>query len=134
MTPSVTSTENGSGSSKSSVPAPRFLPPGISVENFQAFASGLQQAVGKENLQIITQDTPLDDGDYLTIDCQTHDMHHLYDREEFVGSALIHPKNVADIQAIIKLCNEFLVPVWTYSKGHNIGYGGAAREYWEVWS
>ncbi|WYZ37740.1 hypothetical protein EsH8_II_001246 [Colletotrichum jinshuiense] len=126
MAPSVTNEENGPYASSGAAPAPRFLPPGVSVEKFQDFAFRLQKAVGKENLQIITKDTPLDDGDYLTVDCQTHDMHHLYDREEFVGSALIHPRNVADIQAVVKLCNDFLVPVWTYSKGHNIGYGGAA--------
>ncbi|KAF9876401.1 putative alpha methylacyl-CoA racemase [Colletotrichum karsti] len=127
MAPGVTSTvkdtTNGSGGA---APAPRFLPPGVSVEKFQEFAAQLQKTVGKENLQIITKDTPLDDGDYLTIDCLTHDMHHLYEREEFVGSALIHPKNVTDIQAVVKLCNDFIVPVWTFSKGHNVGYGGAA--------
>ncbi|TIC95202.1 Vanillyl-alcohol oxidase [Colletotrichum higginsianum] len=125
-TTTTTSTESDSYPSQGSAPAPRFLPPGTSVEKFQEFAASLRQAVGKENLQIITQDTALEDGDYLTVDCQTHDMHHLYDREEFVGSALVHPRNVADIQAVVKLCNEFLVPVWTFSKGHNIGYGGAA--------
>ncbi|KAK2038122.1 FAD binding domain-containing protein [Colletotrichum somersetense] len=124
MAPSVSiPKENGS---RRLMPSPRVLPPDISIEKFQDFASSLQKAVGKDNLQIITQDTPLEDGDYITVDCQTHDMHRLYEREEFVGSAIIHPKNVADIQAILKLCNEFLVPVWTFSKGHNIGYGGAA--------
>ncbi|TDZ25111.1 Vanillyl-alcohol oxidase [Colletotrichum orbiculare MAFF 240422] len=134
MAPGLTSTvkdtapslKNTSTTPGGPVPAPRFLPPNISPSQFDAFASQLQRAVGKENLQIITRDTPLEDGDYLTVDCQTHDMHHLYDRDEFVGSALVHPRHVRDVQAVVSLCNDFLVPVWTFSKGHNIGYGGAA--------
>ncbi|CAI0641628.1 unnamed protein product [Colletotrichum noveboracense] len=126
MAPGLTSTVKDTNGSSGAVPVPRFLPPGVSVEKFQEFASQLLQTVGKENLQIISNETVLDDGDYLTVDCLTHDMHHLYEREEFVGSALIHPKNVTDIQAIVKLCNDFLVPVWTFSRGHNVGYGGAA--------
>ncbi|ORY60825.1 FAD binding domain-containing protein [Pseudomassariella vexata] len=110
----------------SKVPVARFLPPGFTTEKFQDFASRLQAIVSRENLFVVTEDTALEDGDYLTIDCQTHDMHFLYEREEFVGSALVHPRNVSEVQEIVRLCNEFVMPVWSISRGHNIGYGGAA--------
>lgn len=108
------------------VPTPRVLPPGITLSNFQKFATQLAQIVSKENLFVITEHTRLDDGDYQTIDCQTHDMHFLYEREEFVGSSMIHPRNTSEVQAIVGLCNEFKFPIWYFSRGHNLGYGGAA--------
>ncbi|OGM39706.1 hypothetical protein ABOM_011696 [Aspergillus bombycis] len=51
-------------------------------------------------------------------------MFHILDKTYFISSAVAAPKNVADIQEIIKLANEFEIPVWPSSKGRNIGYGG----------
>lgn len=114
------------GAMGATVPLPRVLPPGFTAETFQQFVPRILSLVGNENVLIISQDTPLNDGDYQTIDCLTHDMHFLYGREEFVGSALAFPRSASEVQEIVRLCNEFCMPIWTVSKGHNIGYGGTA--------
>ncbi|EJT79456.1 hypothetical protein GGTG_04540 [Gaeumannomyces tritici R3-111a-1] len=102
MPPGATSSGNGQNGAKGK-PTPRMLPPGMTAEQFQQLATRLQDAVGGDNFQVLSPATKLDDGDYVNVDCQTHDMHFLYDRDDFIGSCLVHPR-----------------------KGHNLGYGGAA--------
>ncbi|KAL8407704.1 hypothetical protein RB594_006515 [Gaeumannomyces avenae] len=53
-------------------------------------------------------------------------MHFLYDRDDFIGSCLVHPRSVADVQAAARAWADLEAPLWTFSKGHNLGYGGAA--------
>ncbi|PHH85275.1 hypothetical protein CDD83_666 [Cordyceps sp. RAO-2017] len=108
------------------VPLPRCLPPGFTADRFRVFVPRLAGVVGRENVTVIGADMPLDDGDYQTVDCLTHDMHFLYDRGEFVGSAITFPRSAGEVQAVVSLCNELGMPIWTVSRGHNIGYGGAA--------
>lgn len=48
------------------------------------------------------------------------------DKTYFVSSAVVAPRNVAEVQAIVRLCNEFEIPIWPFSIGRNIGYGGSA--------
>lgn len=52
-------------------------------------------------------------------------MYHLVEKDHLISSAVIAPHNVADVQALMRLCNEFLIPVWPFSAGRNVGYGGA---------
>ena len=33
---------------------------------------------------------------------------------------------IEDLQAVLKTANEFSIPLWTFSRGKNIGYGGPA--------
>ncbi|BAE58000.1 unnamed protein product [Aspergillus oryzae RIB40] len=45
----------------------------------------------------------------------------------FIPSAVVAPENVTDDQKKkIKLTNEFEIPIWPFSKGRNVGYGGTA--------
>jgi 4-cresol dehydrogenase (hydroxylating) len=46
--------------------------------------------------------------------------------DEYTGSAVVTPRSVADVQSIVRLANEFRVPLWTFSTGRNFAYGGAA--------
>lgn len=41
-------------------------------------------------------------------------------------AASLYPVTVEHIQAILKICNEHKIPVWTVSGGKNLGYGGPA--------
>lgn len=65
------------------------------------------------------------DGDYYHPN-KTHDMHPVVEREYFVCSANVCPRNVPEVQDMMRLCNEFVVPIWPFSIGRNTGYGGAA--------
>src|SRR5665213_599740 len=46
--------------------------------------------------------------------------------DEFTGSAVVTPRSVEDVQTIVRLANEFRVPLWTFSTGRNFTYGGPA--------
>ncbi len=36
------------------------------------------------------------------------------------------PASVPEIQAVLATANKFSIPVWTFSRGKNLGYGGPA--------
>ncbi|KAF2111888.1 putative D-lactate dehydrogenase [Lophiotrema nucula] len=109
----------------SSKQIPKTLPPNTNLSKYHDYIARAVEIAGADNVKIIEQDSTLIDGDYMH-PCKGHDMHAVYDREYFVASAIIFPKDVPDVQSIMRLCNEFEIPVWTYSIGRNTGYGGAA--------
>lgn len=104
---------------------PRCLPPNTTLDRFQEFCARADKICGGDNISIITKSTALEDGDYMN-PCKAHDMHSLYDRDTFVASSVISPRNVPEVQDIVRLCNEFSIPMWPYSIGRNTGYGGSA--------
>lgn len=53
-------------------------------------------------------------------------MYYVAAKDYFVSSATVSPRNVPDVQAIVRLANDFEIPLWTFSLGRNVGYGGAA--------
>ncbi len=44
----------------------------------------------------------------------------------FVASAVVCPRNVPELQEMMRLCNAHKMPVWPFSAGRNTGYGGTA--------
>lgn len=44
----------------------------------------------------------------------------------FQPGAVLMPGSVEEIQAVLRIANEYKVPLWTSSQGRNNGYGGAA--------
>ena len=104
---------------------PLILPPGIDSETFKNFTLKLADAVGQENVTVITKDEELDQESYLD-PSKAHDMYYILEKQYFVSSAIVAPRNAADVQAVMRLCNEFEIPVWPFSIGRNLGYGGAA--------
>ncbi|MDN2930743.1 FAD-binding protein, partial [Campylobacter coli] len=40
-----------------------------------------------------------------------------------IPSLALAPKNVEEVQAIVKLANEFKIPLFPISTGKNLGYG-----------
>ncbi|KIW96286.1 uncharacterized protein Z519_03355 [Cladophialophora bantiana CBS 173.52] len=50
-----------------------------------------------------------------------------HDEQERRGSAAtLLPVTVEEIQAILRICNKHQIPLWTVSRGKNLGYGGPA--------
>lgn len=48
---------------------------------------------------------------------------------EGVGSvpgAVVLPASVAEVQAVVRIAAELLIPLWTVSRGRNLAYGGAS--------
>jgi 4-cresol dehydrogenase (hydroxylating) len=46
------------------------------------------------------------------------------DDDSYESSAALYPATTEEVQAVIRVANEFGVPVWTSSQGRNNGYGG----------
>lgn len=116
LRPSQKSTEKGD---------PKVLPPGCTSDNFHAFLDKARKLCGDDNVQLIALDDELIDGDYMH-PCKGHDMHAIFDRDYFVSSATISPREVPEVQGLMRLCNEHEIPVWPFSIGRNTGYGGTA--------
>lgn len=104
---------------------PLALPPNTSRETFARFLTEVSQTVGDENIRVVTKLEELHDGTYHE-QPRTHDPHHIVDQDYFLASAVICPRSVPDLQTIVRIANEFQIPLWPTSIGRNSGYGGAA--------
>ncbi|KAL2202345.1 aryl-alcohol oxidase [Sarocladium strictum] len=103
---------------------PLTLPPGIDLNSFDEFMSKVISLVGPENLDVITSTSQIDDKSYED-PTLTHDPHHILDQDYFLASAVVAPRKVSDVQAIVRLANNISFPLWPISIGRNSGYGGA---------
>ncbi|GME23093.1 FAD-linked oxidase [Neofusicoccum parvum] len=110
-----------------SVPAtqPLVLPPGTDAPQFESYLKRAIEIVGAENVTVISSADTLTKESYLD-PSKAHDMFHVFDKDYFIASAVVAPRKVPEVQAIMRLCNEFRIPVWPFSIGRNVGYGGAA--------
>ncbi|KAK5091274.1 hypothetical protein LTR05_001456 [Lithohypha guttulata] len=104
---------------------PLCLPPGVDSSTFKTFTLRLADIVGQENITIIDKADELRQDSYLN-PSKVHDMFYILEKEYFVASCVVAPRNVPDVQAIMRLCNEFIIPAWPFSIGRNVGYGGSA--------
>jgi hypothetical protein len=104
---------------------PHVLPPNTTSAQFAEFIRRATSIVGSDNILIVETKQQLKDGTYKEPN-KTHDMHAVLDRDYFVCSANVSPRSVPDVQALMRLANEFDIPVWPFSIGRNTGYGGAA--------
>lgn len=48
------------------------------------------------------------------------------DEADHTPSAVVLPDSVEQVQGILRLCNDFRIPIWPISTGRNFGYGSAA--------
>ncbi|ROW11997.1 hypothetical protein VPNG_05262 [Cytospora leucostoma] len=104
---------------------PLVLPPGVDQTRFDAFIASTRDVVGVQNVAIVTGEAQHPEHTYMD-PSKSHDMYHVFDKDYFVSSSIISPRKVPEVQAIMKLCNEYKIPVWPFSVGRNVGYGGAA--------
>ncbi|KAK4890867.1 hypothetical protein LTR27_010440 [Elasticomyces elasticus] len=104
---------------------PLTLPPDTSLERFQDFMHRIGRIVGPDNATVIASDAELQHEDYLD-PSKAHDMYYVTNKEYFVSSAVVAPRSIPEVQDVVRLCNEFEIPLWPFSIGRNVGYGGAA--------
>ena len=46
--------------------------------------------------------------------------------DDYVASAVVTPRSVEEVQAVLAIANEWKVPLWTFGQGRNNAYGGSA--------
>lgn len=114
---------NGSSSQKPGDPL--VLPPNTTSQTFKSYARRAAEIVGTENVTIISDEAELSQESYLE-PSKAHDMFNIAEKTYFVCSAVVAPRGVDEVQELMKLANEFEIPVWPFSIGRNVGYGGAA--------
>ncbi len=91
------------------------LPEGMSESHFDAAVARFQAVLGKENVLI--------DADVVR---PYSKVMMAVPTSEHTPSVVVTATTVEQVQEVVKICNEFKVPVWTISTGRNFGYGSAA--------
>jgi len=101
-----------------------ILPPGVSEGDFLAAIEEFKSVVG-DHVDIIDLDA-LSEGDYHN-NPKTHDLYYFLEEKELVASAVVRPASTEEVQSVVKIANQYKIPLWISSIGRNLGYGGAAR-------
>lgn len=95
---------------------PLTLPPGFTSEKYEEFITAARKLVSDENVMVLTDAAQLTHEHY-TDPSKAHDMHNVVEKTYFVASAVLTPMGVPEVQDIMRLCNEFEMPVWPFSIG-----------------
>jgi 4-cresol dehydrogenase (hydroxylating) len=91
------------------------LPPGMSAADFSDALEAFRKVVGKDSVFVGEQLSSYTDPYSISSDAEAH-----------AASAAVAPTNVEQVQGIIRIANQYGVPLWPISCGKNHGYGGAA--------
>lgn len=95
-------------------------PPGLSDREFSNALSQLGEIVGSEWVFSSDEDVALYRDAYSPL---------WGEAEERVAAAAVAPDSVEEVQAIVKLANEYQLPLYPISTGRNLTYGGSAPAY-----
>ena len=96
------------------------VPPGLKAKDFADAVKEFQAAVGKE--WVFTSDEDVD----LYRDAYSP----FWDEpEERIASAAVAPDTVEEVQKVVRIANQYKVPIYPISTGRNLGYGGSAPNY-----
>ncbi|KAI0205166.1 vanillyl alcohol oxidase [Astrocystis sublimbata] len=93
-----------------------ILPPGVSQDDFSQAIEKVVAVIGKD--AVFT-------GDDLKYYIDPYDIPEA-GKTRHIPSAAVCPSSVEEIQAFLKIANEYKIAVWTFSRGKNMGYGGPA--------
>ncbi|KAH9215938.1 glycolate oxidase [Leptodontidium sp. 2 PMI_412] len=93
-----------------------FLPPGVTQANFDTAIDKFKETLGHEYVYV---------GNALTEYIDPYELQEKPSRRK-VPSGAVCPATVSELQSVLKIANEFKIPVWTFSRGKNLGYGGPA--------
>jgi FAD/FMN-containing dehydrogenase len=92
-------------------------PPGVSQDDFDAAVRRFQTAIGTEWVYTDEADVDLYRDAYSPL---------WGEDEEKIPSIAVAPASTEEVQALIRICNEYAIPVYPVSTGKNLGYGGSA--------
>jgi (+)-pinoresinol hydroxylase len=93
------------------------LPPGVSASDFAAAIQQFQDAVGKEWVFTSDEDVALYRDAYSPF---------MGEPEEKFVSAAVAPESVEQVQKVVRVANQYKIPIYPVSTGKNLGYGGSA--------
>lgn len=92
-----------------------MLPHAISDSAFKQALGGFRAAVGQQWVLESDEDRQSYIDPYALGDGMDHDC-----------SAIVAPSSVEEVQAIVRIANQFKIPLWPVGRGKNLGYGAAS--------
>ncbi|MBN4075604.1 MAG: p-cresol methylhydroxylase [SAR86 cluster bacterium] len=96
------------------------IPPGVSESDYTEALQQFENVVGVDNVYIEDADLDLYRDAYSI----------LWDEpEEPIAAGAIAPLNVEEVQAVVRIANQYKIPLYAISTGRNLGYGGSAPVY-----
>jgi len=95
-------------------------PPNVSNADFNKVLAAWRQTVGADWVFTSPEDVAL-----------YRDAYSPYwgEKEERVASAAVAPASVEEVQAVVRMANQYKVPLYAISTGRNLAYGGSAPVY-----
>ncbi|HEY1997393.1 FAD-binding oxidoreductase [Paraburkholderia sp.] len=93
----------------------RILPPNVAEAQFERVLAAWSAEIGAPNVMSTAADLngyrdPFAPGQAAA----------------FAASAALRPASVDEVRAVLRIANQFRIPLWTVSTGRNFAYGGAA--------
>lgn len=101
------------------VPTLDILPPGLDTSMWADLVAKFRDVLGQSGVLTGHEHRVLYHDPYAEYQDGT-------EQEKRGGAATLFPVTVEHIQAILRLCNKHKLPIWTVSRGKNLGYGGPA--------
>ncbi|KAJ5986626.1 D-lactate dehydrogenase [Penicillium sp. IBT 35674x] len=98
-------------------PLKELLPPGVCREDFKLAIEEFVSALGSDGVVV---------GEALSDYVDPYELYEDKDSERKVASAAVLPQSVEELQSVLKIANKYVIPLWTFSRGKNLGYGGPA--------
>lgn len=92
-------------------------PPGLSPERFKAALRRLRETVGADAVFTSPDDLATYKDAYSPFWGEPEERH---------ASAAVAPATVEEVQRVVRIANEFKLPIYPISTGKNLGYGGSA--------
>jgi len=92
-----------------------ILPPGLSASDFADALEAFRRIVGKDQVYTGEALSSYIDPYSIAADANAH-----------ATPAAVAPASTEQVQALLKVANQYKVPLWPISCGKNHGYGGAA--------
>ncbi len=92
-------------------------PPGVSQPDFDRAVREFEAAIGSDWVFTDEADVDLYRDAYSPL---------WGEEEEKIPSIALAPQSAEEVQALMRICNEFRIPVYPVSTGKNLGYGGSA--------
>ncbi|KAM6508080.1 hypothetical protein FSOLCH5_013279 [Fusarium solani] len=96
-------------------PIESVLPPDVKRETFEQALAEFVDAVGKDYVFI---------GDALSHYIDPYDIYIDDSERRRMPSAAVCPSSLEEAKQALKVANKYGIPVWAFSRGKNLGYGG----------
>ena len=93
------------------------LPPGVNSADFSTSLEQFSSAIGPDWVYTSDEDVALYRDYYSPL---------WGEEEEMVASAAVAPDTVEQVQAVVRIANQYKIPIYPISTGRNLAYGGSS--------